>query len=297
MNDVPWRVHPPSTNDAAALAQLATAVAPQTALKQPATMKRIIQQANGRFWVIRHRQQPIGFATLLSLPGLPHILELEGGIATAFRRQGAGSFLWQQIQQDVAAKGNYQITHLVSSLDSPAAHFLAKHGFTLGHEEWTMELADLPAAILPLPALNLCQFQRVDLKTAVRTLPTLYHRAFAHTPWFQPYSSGEVTTTWQPDDRLYYLTEGRSAIGFVWLHFSEENIAEIEPIGIVAEKQGKGYGRTLLTTILIQLQTEGIQTVTLGVWANNNAAVHLYQSLGFRKTSSRYAFVYNVPQT
>lgn len=284
-----WLVRAPKNSDAPALASIATAVSqPSSHVTAPA-----IAQSDGRFWIIIHQAQPIGYATLLPLPGLPHLFELAGGITPAFQRQGAGSFLWQAMKQEVRGTAVQQITYTVENLDIPAARFLQHHQFALEHEEYTMVLHNLDSLALPALAIP-APLQRIGQQTAVTTLPELYQRCFVGTPWFQPYTPAEVAATWEPDDELYYLGEAGQDVGFVWLHFPEPGVAEIEPIGIVREKQRLGYGRTLLTTILKQLQAQDIQTVRLGVWANNQPAINLYHSLGFQHDGSSYSLTYTI---
>ena len=287
-----WIVRPPQLSDVDPLLAIATAVSQST---QPILAIRS-QQIDGRFWTITQQTQPIGYAALLPLPGLPHLFELAGGIAPRFQRQGAGSFLWRAVQQAVTGTGIQQITFTTDDLASPAAHFLQHHQFELEHEEWTMQLENVATAVFNPSSLPV-KLQKVGRDTAVRTLPQLYERCFAHTPWFQPYTAAEVAATWEPDDELWTLVSDATPIGFAWLHFPEPTIAEIEPIGIVRQKQGVGYGRFLLTSLLQALQNRGVQTVTLGVWATNETAVHLYQSLGFRHVSSSYSLTRTLPPT
>ncbi|GJM42278.1 MAG: hypothetical protein DHS20C20_25600 [Ardenticatenaceae bacterium] len=270
---------------------IATAVSQSTS-----PIHAITQQANGRFWTITQQNEPIGYATLLPLPGLPNLFELTGGVAPQFQRQGAGSFLWQAMRDDLQGTAVHQISHTVDDLDTPAAHFLRHHQFELAHEEWTLQLANLPAAHVA-PAKMEAKLNKLDRATAVRTLPTLYNRSFAHTAWHQPYSPDEVASTWQPTDELWTLSNSNKPIGFAWLHFPTPQKAEIEPIGIVKEMQGMGYGRFLLTSLLQTLQTRGFQTVSLGVWASNETAVHLYKSVGFRHVSSNFSLTYTLDQT
>ena len=287
-----WIVRPPQLSDVDPLLAIATAVSQST---QPILAIRS-QQIDGRFWTITQQTQPIGYAALLPLPGLPHLFELAGGIAPRFQRQGAGSFLWQAVQQAVAGTDIQQITFTTDDLASPAAHFFQHHQFELEHEEWTMQLENVATAVFNPSSLP-AKLQKVGRDTAVRTLPQLYERCFAYTPWFQPYTAAEVAATWEPSDELWTLVSNATPIGFVWLHFPEPTVAEIEPIGIVRQKQGLGYGRFLLTSLLQNLQNRGVQTVTLGVWTNNETAVHLYQSLGFRHTSSSYSLTHTLPPT
>ncbi len=288
-----WAICPAQLADLASLAAIATAVFPSTT---PLHLRQLMQQANGRFWMITQRQQPIGFATLQPIPGLPHLFELIGGIDPAYQRQGAGRFLWQHIKEAVAGTAVQQISSTVSDLNSPTARFLQQQQFVQTHEEWTMVLDKLPVKPqMPSPAA--CHLQKIEQETAVCTLPLLYQRCFAHTPWFQPFTPEEIRATWSADASLYYLMENDAAIGFVWLHLPTPQQAEVEPVGIVPEKQGMGYGRFLLTTALNHLAAQNIQSVTLGVWANNPSAIHLYQTLGFRHKSSSFNLAYTFSPT
>ncbi len=305
MSSSPWFVRPPELADAAPLAAIAAA---STAPIDASQINWFMDQNDGRFWTLTQRAQPIGYAALLPLPGLPHLFELTGGITPEFRRQGAGSFLWRTLRAELArtaaAAGSGQsvpqITHTVSGLDTPAACFLQHHHFTLEHEEWTMQLDDLPAASFPpspIPSNLPGTLKSWGQAVAGRSLPSLYKRCFTGRPWCQPYTAAEIAATWEPGDELVTLKVGPDTVGFAWLHFAEPGTAQLEPVGIVLEKQGMGYGRFLLTAILQQLQNQGIQTVSLGVWANNETAIRLYQSLGFVHQSSSYSLTYTIPPT
>ncbi|WP_420629128.1 GNAT family N-acetyltransferase [Candidatus Leptofilum sp.] len=292
MNTANWLVRPPKFSDVDPLQAIATAVSQPT---QP-IQAILTQQTNGRFWTLAQQNQPIGYAALLPLPGLPHLFELTGGIVPQFQRRGAGSFLWQAMRADVMGTAVHQITYTTEQLETPAAHFLRHHQFELDHEEWTMQLHNLPNATLLQPAQR-GTVRQLNRETAVRTLPNLYSRCFARTPWFQPYSAAEIAASWQSADELWILATDDEVIGFAWLHFPERKTAFIEPIGIVREKQGVGHGRFLLTTVLQSLKNREFQTVSLGVWANNETAVHLYQSVGFRHVSSSYSLTYTIQST
>lgn len=291
MNSV-WKVRAPQIRDVEPLLAIATAVSQPTAPIQAIPTRQI----DGRFWTLTHQSQPIGYAALLPLPGLPHLFELAGGIVPRFQRQGAGSFLWQAVQEAVGGTAVQQITFTTDNLASAAALFLRHHQFEIEHEEWTMRLDDVATAVFTPPSLP-GKLQKVGRATAVRTLPQLYERSFVHTAWFQPYSAAEVAATWEPGDELWTLLVDEKPIGFAWLHFPQPGVAEIEPIGIVQEKQGVGYGRFLLTNLLQTLQNRGIKTASLGVWANNETAVRLYQSVRFQYSSSSYSLTYTVPPT
>ncbi len=58
--------------------------------------------------------------------------------------------------------------------------------------------------------------------------------------------------------------------------------AGIYGFAILPDFQNRGIGRGALTTICRDLRTEGIDTVYLEVLADNPAAVHLYETCGFK---------------
>ena len=63
--------------------------------------------------------------------------------------------------------------------------------------------------------------------------------------------------------------------------------AEILNIAVDPEYQGKKLGRQLLQHIINQLTTENYQRIYLEVRVSNQAAIHLYESLGFNQIGER----------
>lgn len=240
-------------------------------------------------WVIEDGQI-LGVLSVTAVPGLPSVLDLAGGVHPDFRRQGVGSALWTAVRPQLPALGARQLSRPVTNLTSPAAQFLLRHRFYREHEEWllhfphlqTCKLANLPPspknlAIHPLPPSPFHLFL------------TLYAQSFGGTPWYQPYTAEELAASLaDPADILFLYKDGR-AIGFAWL---QGNM--IEPIGIVKGEQGQGYGRILLQATLQELKNRGKTKAVIGVWQQNETAVHLYQSLGFQHHQTITYLAYNL---
>ncbi|MEW5988354.1 MAG: N-acetyltransferase, partial [Chloroflexota bacterium] len=72
-------------------------------------------------------------------------------------------------------------------------------------------------------------------------------------------------------------------VGFVWTRQLDAHAGEIEPLGVRPAYQRQGYGRALLLAGLRQLAKRGAERAQLGVWVENTAAIHLYQSVGFQR--------------
>lgn len=237
-------------------------------------------------WTAWHPQQPetaVGWATAHRLPGLPHMVEAEGYVNPANRRQGIGTALLHAAIQTLQ---NSDITELSCQADpaSETARFLNRHHFELEHEEWEMVLPNLHR-LPPIPRkqANVVTLPRPEAMTAFQTL---YDTAFAGLPWYQPFTLAEIAFGLPRSDALRFLRVNDELVGFVWVQRLSQYAVQLEPVGIVKEWQGKGYGRYLLLSVLHQLARQQIQQVTLGVWQSNETAVHLYQTLGFQHTQT-----------
>jgi ribosomal protein S18 acetylase RimI-like enzyme len=253
-----------------------------------------ILRANGRAWTLTLDAIPAAYAAILPVPGLPGLVELEGFVSPTWQRQGYGTRLLSHIKTELAGASVAQLSHPVPHLDTPAARFLLKNSFFIEHEEVLMELRmdNYPLTIdhsrLPLAARHL------PPATAIPLFCQLYTACFTGLPWNQPFTEAEVTATLQNREDLLFLVEDDTPIGFVWLRPQANQTVQLEPIGIIPEKQGQGYGRALLHLVLTQLAAQGVTAVTLGLWANNKPALHLYQNLGFRQTESIVYLAYNL---
>lgn len=258
-----------------------------------------LARTNGRSWVIANpANQPIGYATVSTVPGLPQMMALDGGILPDWRRQGAGrqllTTLIAAMERQTAVS---QLSAAVRSDQPDVARFLQVNGFGVEHVEWQMRrsLASQPSTNRqPQPPTDQLTVQLADDKTAVSTFLTLYDQSFAHTPWHQPFTAEEVRLIRRPTDQLYLLSQHARPIGFAWVHFPRPNQALIEPIGIIRHRQHQGHGRFLLHTLLNQLYQQGVKTVELGVWASNQTAVSLYHTLGFQKIDSTTYYAYQL---
>jgi len=245
------------------------------------------KEVNGRFLTLLHQIQPIGYASALPVPGLPHLYEMAGFVAPAHHRQGFGSRLFTQLCQSMRGTGAKQLSRSVSNTQTATSHFLRHHQFFVEHEESLMQLSGLQAQSLDSTPYILRSI-------SPEQFCMLYDQSFGNSPWYQPFTVAEVLSTRQKGDALYGLWINETAVGFVWLRYPKKTVAEIEPIGIVMGKQGKGYGRLLIQHLLHKLQQQGIQQVQLGVWASNAIAIHLYQQFGFRHQNTTTYFAFNL---
>lgn len=251
---------------------------------------RHLVDSGGCAWVLQEEQDLVGYAVVSPLPGLDRVMTLEGFIDPARRRRGFGRRLLQHVLHSLKQSGVRQLSYGVTSLDSPAAHFLLANRFFIEHEEWQMKrslLLDLPAS----PAADLRTFPRA---VAIGHFCSLYDQSFGGKPWYQPYSPAEVEATLHDPGDLIFLVTKETPIGFVWVRQSNGGAGEIEPIGVAEGYQGQGHGRTLLLAGLHSLKHQGVEVANIGVWRENQAAIHLYQELGFRHVQTLTYLAFNL---
>ncbi|HEX6383355.1 MAG TPA: GNAT family N-acetyltransferase [Anaerolineae bacterium] len=282
-------------SDAVALTPIHNAVYPDeprmTASFQQHTAS--LEQAGGNAWVVEAKGEVVGYAAVTPIPGLDGILGLEGFIAPAYRRQGLGSRLLLYVIQELEQSGAGQLSHYVTTVDAPAAHFLRHHGFFIEHEEWVMVLPELTHLPPLLPPTG-CHLQTFNRSQAIQYFCSLYDQSFSNHRWYQPYSHAEVAATLDGAADILFLVCAFRPVGFVWTRMAESGAGEIEPLGVAKPYQGRGYGRFLLLAGLHRLKERGAQKVALGAWRDNKAALHLYQSLGFQHAYTRTYLAYDL---
>ncbi len=246
----------------------------------------------GEVWVLEDGSVA-GYAAVSPVPGLPTITELDGCIAPARRRQGLGTRLWRGVRDHLQGSNIKQVAYGVQCLQSSAALFLQKQGFFVEHEEWVLVFDDWENW-QQLPHLDNLQVQTFSRKTAVSLFCDLYEQCFTGLPWDQPYSQKEVVNTLiQAADLQFLIVEGRT-IGFAWTKLDSQGSGIIEPVGILPAYQNQGFGRQLLSLAMRSLKKRGARRIEIGAWRDNQRAIALYHSLGFRQVKTITYLAYNV---
>lgn len=109
-------------------------------------------------------------------------------------------------------------------------------------------------------------------------------------PWSKQSLKKEIDN---PNSLFLVHEEKQKVIGYIGLYLIAEE-ADITNIAISESYRGKGYGRKLLTEAMNQVFSGDYHAVTLEVRKSNLAAIHLYQSMGFKVEGIRKNF-YDFP--
>jgi len=129
------------------------------------------------------------------------------------------------------------------------------------------------------------------------------NRAFAHHPeqggWDLATLTSRMAQPWfDPQGFVVHDIDGRMA-GFCWTKVDRDidpNLGEIYVIAVDPDFHGRGLGKRMVVSGLINMSRRGITTAMLYVDASNEAAMAMYESLGFRVHRTDQAFVGDVPE-
>ncbi len=250
--------------------------------------------SGGFAWVSTQHEQLIAYASLTPVPGLDGLFDLEGGVKPGHRRRGIGTRLLSHVLRELRSTEVRQVAYAVSSMESPAALFFLKSGFFLEHEEWMMDLEDLSQfGQISIP--NSHHIRTLRRTAAAGLFRELYDSCFRGQAWYQPYMSDkEVSAELEDAGDILFLFEGPLPVGFLWLRWPEPDMVAIEPVGITMDHRGRGLGTLLIQHGLHTARSQGARGATLGVWGNNDAAIQLYEAIGFHHSGTLSYLAINV---
>jgi ribosomal protein S18 acetylase RimI-like enzyme len=95
--------------------------------------------------------------------------------------------------------------------------------------------------------------------------------------------SGHAT----PDVALRVLEHAGAAVGTIWVALRPliATGAYVYSVTVAPEHRGRGHGRTLMLVAERECRAAGLRTLGLHVFAWNEVALRLYESLGYRPTA------------
>jgi uncharacterized protein (UPF0276 family)/ribosomal protein S18 acetylase RimI-like enzyme len=110
---------------------------------------------------------------------------------------------------------------------------------------------------------------------------------------FDEATCDELYSTWIVNacegyaDEVLVATSGSTPVGFVTCTRHDES-GVIGLVGVAADVQGAGVGRSLIEAALEWFHERDVRSVTVECQADNDAAVALYGSAGFERAGERY---------
>ena len=213
---------------------------------------------------------------------------LELAVHPSYRNRGVAGRLLAALQEQRGFAGLGAWSH---GNHEAAAELAARFGYGPVRELWKMRLmsstAALPDAALP-DGVSIRPFEpgRDEAKWLAAN-----RAAFAHHPEQGSLTRADLDARmaeewFDPAGFLLAVDAGDQLLGFHWTKVhprqgSHPPIGEVYVVGVTPAAQGLGLGKALTVAGIRHLQEKDLHAVMLYVDADNQAAVTLYQKLGF----------------
>jgi ribosomal protein S18 acetylase RimI-like enzyme len=219
----------------------------------------------------REGKQLVGF---LGLYAFGPAIEMAGMVAPGWRRRGIGTALLRAALSE-CRKRECERPLLVVPRTSVAGKSLAlHHAGVLDHSEQALVLAGAPD---PRPSEARITLRRATPEDAAE-ISSLLEGAFGHP------APGLSESLASERERTLLVESGGSTVGTVRLTRHGEE-AGIYGLAVAPAWQRRGIGRAVLRQVCEQLHQEGARRIGLEVAIDNERALGLYTSIGFRVTT------------
>ncbi len=217
----------------------------------------------------------VGFLGLYAFGG-PSV-ELAGMVHPEYRRRGIGSRLFDQAMELCRERGCQRVL-LVVPRTSPGGRALAEsRRGTLDHSEHALDLNGAVADGPSDPSLVLRPATSDDVVEEARILAEAFGEP-----------AGPLSVDPLDESRLVAERDG-SVIATLRVHRAPD-VWGIYGLAVEAQHRGVGVGRDLLRRVCREAAASGVPRLHLEVEVNNDRALGLYTSLGFRQTSTEDYF-------
>ena len=224
------------------------------------------------------RGELVGYLSLYSFSRRE--AELSGIVHPDLRRQGLFRLLFQMAQQECAQRGIEKLLLFFDRASASGQAFARSLGAHLDHTEYKMELHEEKRPAVPV----LSEGFEIRPATVDDVTDVIQITAISFEMEEEELRSG-MASDLRSANRATYLgiLQGKviGAISMVYV-----NGASIYGFGVLPEYRGRGYGRQMLAWTVDKALTNGKRPVTLEVAPENEHALSLYHSCGFRETTT-----------
>ncbi|MGE5653132.1 MAG: GNAT family N-acetyltransferase [Bacillota bacterium] len=235
--------------------------------------------ANGRRLVALQGESLCGFAALT--PGSPGAYSVVIAVEPTVRRQGIGRALWKQLATTLSAEDKYVCCPCPA--ESVAGHaFLQAIAFAPWFSDDLMFYA---GSNLPEPSLNVRPYRDEDCATWIALINEGFY-PLRNANDIEPYHVFRADAADDPAFRQRFLSSGDEKLLF---YDGDQLIglaalvgAEIDPVLVVSEQRGRGYGKQIMAYCTNRILERRIGPAKLSVVRINASARRLYESVGYR---------------
>jgi ribosomal protein S18 acetylase RimI-like enzyme len=227
-------------------------------------------QDDARLALWQDGDRVLGFVGLYAF-GDGGTAELAGMVDPAARRRGIGTGLLTEVLRRCRQRGSDRVLVVAPRNGAGGAEFARAHGGSLDHSEHALVLVGEPAPGPTDPSITLRRAGPEDAEAVGRILAAAFD-------WVPPDLERLLGL---PAERTLLVQRDGRPVGTVRLTRGPEG-GGIYGFAVDPTYQGRGIGRDVLRRCCLLLREEGAETVGLEVEVDNERALGLYTSVGFR---------------
>ncbi|GER86923.1 acetyltransferase [Dictyobacter vulcani] len=209
-----------------------------------------------------------------------HEAEISGMVSPAWRRRGIFTTLLDAARKECQRRKLPSLLFIVQHHSASGQAFAAALHPQYDHSEYHMTW---DPAVVPVPVVSsVLQFRQAQ----VEDLPIL--KAVTAAAFQMPVDGVDWYTekAIKYSTRTYYLASIDSrVVGKIDVNYDVQE-AYIAGFGVLPEYQGRGYGRQMMNWTIQEILRHDQQHIVLEVSVDNDNALGLYTSCGFRQVSS-----------
>jgi ribosomal protein S18 acetylase RimI-like enzyme len=203
-------------------------------------------------------------------------------VAPTYRRKGIGRALLAAVTDACRQAHVYRALLICEDASTSGQGFVhaidAAHSFSELH----MEIDAPPAVEQSQSAVVVRDVAPADIDTLAEVLVSAFGGSYDHT-------RARITEETRESDGRYLVGEVNERIVGGLKLYEHDGRAGIYAFGVDADDRGKGYGRAILQQTIEMARANGYPRIYLEVDDDNTVARRLYESNGF-KTTTTYGY-------
>lgn len=232
-------------------------------------------QVNDLLWWEREGEELLGFCGIYLFGGSTP--EITGMVDPEHRRRGIATALLDAATECCRDRGVHRAFLLVPRGSTAGRELALRHGGVLDHSEHALVLDGEPSDGPSDPELSLRLARLEDLEPVERILKAAFDWTPDDLPAFLTDNSGR--------ERTLVVEQRGEPVGTVRITHDGDT-GGIYGFAVDPARQGRGIGRDVLRRCCRLLREEGMRRVGLEVAVENERALGLYTSIGFRPVTT-----------
>lgn len=211
-----------------------------------------------------------------------YMAEAWGMVHPDFRRHGTGSALLTAVKDDCRTSGKNEFTLACDQDVASGGNFARAMGGTFINSEHRLTLD--PKEFSPGTTSGL-EFHSGTLED-IDIFADLTRRAYGEPIEEFEHQKDRATALYSEPNRQFFIAfRDGSPVGTVaTFSIPTESQIYINALNVAAEYQGRGYGREILGWLVQRLSQQDWTTVSIETYSDNDRALNLYETCGFKKT-------------